>query len=149
VVLLNQAPTRDAVAPFVVHRLAEQKVNFARPSGCAIRRPPASLLKRHPVILPAAGSSIRAGFDAFADRLGIRLNIATEAEDMAMMRLLARENLGLAVLPPIVVKDEIASKLLLETDHLPGIAETFYAITIKRRFSHPLPPPLLKPLFAS
>jgi len=150
VVLLNQAPTRDAVAPFVVHRLAEQKVSLVgSPERLRDTTSPASLLKRHPVILPAAGSSIRAGFDAFADRLGIRLNIAAEVEDMAMMRLLARENLGLAVLPPIVVKDEIASKLLLEADHLPGIAETFYAITVKRRFPHPLLPPLLKPLFAS
>jgi LysR family transcriptional activator of nhaA len=34
---------------------------------------------------------------------------AVEVDDMAMMRLLAREGVGLAVLPPIVVRDELAS----------------------------------------
>ena len=49
-----------------------------------------------------------------------------------------REGIGLAVLPPIVVKDELASGSLVEADPLPGIAETFYAVTIARRFPNPL-----------
>ena len=147
VVLLNQAPARDAVTPFVVHRLAEQPVSLVgAPDRLRQTTEPAALLKIHPVILPTAGSSIRAGFDAFADRLNIRPKVAAEVEDMAMMRLLAREDLGLAVLPPIVVKDELAAGLLLEADHLPGIAETFYAVTVKRRFPHALLVPLLKPI---
>jgi hypothetical protein len=39
---------------------------------------------------------------------------------MAMMGLIAREDIGLAVLPRIVVKDEIAGSVLVEGDHLPG-----------------------------
>jgi LysR family transcriptional activator of nhaA len=145
VVLLNQTPARDAITPFVVHRLAEQPVSLVGASD-RLRKTtePAALLKAHPVILPTVGGSIRAGFDAFADRLGIRPKVAAEVDDMAMMRLLAREDLGLAVLPPIVVKDELASGLLVEADHLPGIAETFYAITVKRRFPHSLLAPLLQ-----
>ena len=81
---------------------------------------------------------MRTGFDALADRLGVRPQIVAEVEDMAMMRLLAREDIGLAVLPPIVVKDEIAAGVLVEGDGLPGIAETFYAVTIERRFPNPL-----------
>jgi LysR family transcriptional activator of nhaA len=57
---------------------------------------------------------------------------------MAMMRLLAREDIGLAVLPSIVVTDELASGLLVEACPLPGIRETFSAITLKRQFSDPL-----------
>ncbi len=52
---------------------------------------------RHPVILPAAESSIRTGSDVFIDRLGIRPQIAAEVDEMAMMTLLAREGMGLAV----------------------------------------------------
>ncbi len=98
----------------------------------------ADLLRSHPVILPTADSSMRADFDALADRLGIRPQIVAEVEDMAMMRLLAREDIGLAVLPPIVVKDEIDAGLLVEADQLPNIAETFYAVTIERRFPNRL-----------
>ena len=62
-----------------------------------------------------------------------------------MMRLLAREDIGLAVLPPIVVKDEIAGGVLVAGDQLPGIAETFFAVTMARRFPNPLVRLLLTP----
>ncbi len=61
-----------------------------------------------------------------------------------MMRLLAREGAGLAVLPPIVVQDELNTGRLHEADQLPGIGETFYAVTITRRFPNPILAELLK-----
>lgn len=147
VALVNQAPTRDALTPFVAHRLAEQPVSLV---GTRARlgkkaRSLAQHLSTHPVIVPTAGSGVRVGFDALADRLGIRPQIAAEVEDMAMMRLLAREDVGLAVLPPIVVKDEIAAGVLVEAEKLPGIVETFYAVTMERRFPNPLLRRLLHP----
>ena len=63
---------------------------------------------------------------------------------MAMMRLLAREGVALAVLPPIVVEDELAAGLLVEIDRLPGIVETFHAVTVERRFPNPLVRALLR-----
>ncbi len=147
VVLLNQAPLRDTGSAFVAHRLAEQPVSLvgtrARLKGR--KRDLADCLRDHPVILPTSDTGVRTGFDALADRLGIRPQIAAEVEDMAMMRLLAREDVGLAVLPPIVVRDEIAAGTLVEAHQLPGIAEMFYAVTIARRFPNPLLRPLLHP----
>lgn len=139
VVLINQAPARDALTPFVAHRIAEQPVALvgtpARLRGMVSL---ANLLRAHPVILPTLESSVRSGFDALADRLDIRPQVVAEVEDMAMMRLLAREDVGLAVLPPIVVKDELAGGLLVEVDEPLGITETFYAVTMERRFPNPL-----------
>jgi LysR family transcriptional activator of nhaA len=147
VALVNQAPTRDALTPFVAHRLAEQPVSLVG-TRARLGKKARSLtqhLSTHPVIVPTAGSGVRVGFDALADRLGIRPQIAAEVEDMAMMRLLAREDVGLAVLPPIVVKDEIAAGVLVEAEKLPGIVETFYAVTMERRFPNPLLRRLLHP----
>ncbi|MGN6096478.1 MAG: LysR family transcriptional regulator [Bosea sp. (in: a-proteobacteria)] len=139
VVLLNQAPSSDALTPFVTHRLAERSVSLVgTPERLSGKASIAERLRRHPVILPTLDSSVRLGFDALADRLNVRPQVVAEVEDMAMMRLLAREDIGLAVLPPIVVKDEIAGRVLVEGDRLPGIAETFYAVTIARRFPNPL-----------
>lgn len=139
VVLLNQPPARDAVTPFVSHRLSEQPVSLVgTPERLAGPRDLRDLLASQPVILPTADTGVRIGFDALADRLGLRPQIAAEVDDMAMMRLLARDGAGLAVLPPIVVQDELSSGRLLEFDRLPGISETFYAVTIKRRFPNPL-----------
>ena len=88
-------------------------------------------------------SSFRLGFDSLASRLGVVPQIAAEVDDMAMMRLLTRAGIGLGVLPPIVVKDELESGLLAEVDQLPDIVETFYAVTLARRFPNPLLPELL------
>lgn len=139
VVLINQAPTRDAVTPFVSHRLSDQPVSLVgTPDRLRGQHDLTGLLVSQPFILPTAETSVRVGFDAWTERLGIRPQIAAEVEDMAMMRLLAREGVGLAVLPPIVVQDELTSGRLVEADRLPGIGETFYAVTLSRRFPNPI-----------
>ena len=138
-VLINHPPARDAVTPFVSHRLAEQTVSLVgTPARVRGGGTVAELLRAHPVVLPTQESHVRIGFDALTHRLGVRPQIAAEVDDMAMMRLLARQDLGLAVLPPIVVKDELAAGILVDVDRLPGLAETFYAVTIARRFPNPL-----------
>ena len=149
VVLLNQAPPNDALTPLVTHRLAERTVSLVgTPDRLGHAASFADRLRHHPIILPTADSSVRTGFDALADRLDVRPQIIAEVEDMAMMRLLAREDIGLAVLPPIVVKDEIAAGVLVEGDRLPGIVEAFYAVTMARRFPNPLVRLLLQPAIA-
>jgi LysR family transcriptional regulator, transcriptional activator of nhaA len=138
VVLINHAPARDVLTPFVAHRIAEQPVGLVgTPHRFFGRAGLVDLLRDHPVIVPTLESSVRAGFDALADRLMVRPQIVAEVEDMAMMRLLAREDVGLAVLPPIVVKDELAAGLLVEGDEPLGITETFFAVTMERRFPNP------------
>jgi LysR family transcriptional activator of nhaA len=57
---------------------------------------------------------------------------------MAMLRLLARSDAGVAVIPPIVVRDELAGGTLYELAQLPGITEEFHAVTIARTFPNPL-----------
>ncbi len=145
VVLTNLAPPRDAASPWLVHRLDEQPVSLiGTPARIgAGRRALATLLEEEPVILPTPETALRAGFDALASRLGIVVSIAAEADDMAMLRLLAREDAGLAVIPPIVVQDELATGALLEAAKLEGLTETFLAVTRDRRFPNPLLAPLL------
>ena len=53
---------------------------------------------------------------------------------MAMLRLLARDSGSLAVLPAIVVKDELDRGVLQLYAAVPGVEETFYAITVRKRF---------------
>jgi LysR family transcriptional activator of nhaA len=59
-------------------------------------------------------------------------------DDMAMLRLLDRERIGLAVVPTIVVRDELEARVLVEIAPLPQLNETFFAITLARRFPNPL-----------
>jgi LysR substrate binding domain. len=138
-VLANQAPVRDSDSAWTVHRLADQKVSLiGTPERVGGGADVETLLRAHPLILPSRRSGVRSGFDAFAMQLGLNPVIAAEVDDMAMLRLFARSDAGLAVAPPIVVRDELASGRLVEAADLPGIAETFYAITLERRFPNPL-----------
>lgn len=143
-VLLNREPPDDSLAPFETHRLAEQPVSLVgTPARLNPDLPLATLLRDQPVILPTRDSTLRMAFDALASRLGISPQVVAEVDDMAMMRLLAREDIGLALVPPIVVKDELASGRLVEARDHPAIVETFYAITLRRRFPNPVVQDLL------
>ena len=140
VVLTNLAPSRESGNPWLVHRLAEQTVSLiGTPARVgAGQRSLARLLATEPLILPSAGTALRASFDALTVGLQVTPMIAAEADDMAMLRLLAREDAGLAVIPPIVVRDELASGLLIEAVSLERVTETFLAVTLPRRFPNPL-----------
>ncbi len=146
VVLTNQPPQRDATTPFVSHRLAEQPVSLVgTPARLKATTSLAQRLATLPIILPSTNSSIRIGFDALVAQLGIRPSIVAEVDDMAMMRLLAREDAGLAVLPLIAIKDELELGILIDAERLPGISETFYAVTLDRRFPNPMLQRLISP----
>lgn len=145
IVLLNQAPMADSVTPFIAQHVYQQRVSLiGKPSYGKPGAKLAELLSEHPVILPTLESGVRSQFEALVARLGITPQIAAEVDDMAMMRLLAREGAGLAVLPPIVVKGELEAGTLVEFDALPGMIESFFAVTVKRRFPNPLIRPLLE-----
>jgi LysR family transcriptional regulator, transcriptional activator of nhaA len=138
VLLVNQVPLRDSATNWTAHILDEQEVALiGTPHRVAGRTDYAELLASEPLIVPTPDSGFRNAFDILVERLGLQPLIAAEVDDMAMMRLLAREDIGLAVLPSIVVTDELASGLLLQACQLPGIHETFSAITLKRRFEDP------------
>lgn len=145
VVLLNQPPVRDAATSLLSHRLAEQHVGLiGRPDRFDIDGDIERMLARNPVIIPTLDSGIRVEFDALMDRMRIKPVIAAEVDDMAMVRLLAREGIGLAVIPPIVVKDELDSGMLAEYVSLPKIVESFYAVIAERKFPNPIIQDLLR-----
>lgn len=144
-VLMNRPPPDDSLTPYETHHIGEQAVSIVgTPERLKQDRPIKELLSNQPFILPTTDSSVRTAFDAMASRLSVRPQIAAEVDDMAMMRLLAREDIGLALVAPIVVTDELNSGRLKEAADHPRIKETFYAITLRRRFPNPLVQDLLE-----
>ena len=91
-----------------------------------------------PVILPSFDSSTRAAIDRLTSAAGTRPRVLAEVDDMAMLRLLAREGEGLALVPPVVVRDELQDGRLREICRVPGLTKPFYAVTLPRKFPHPL-----------
>lgn len=145
VLLANLTPPRDAATPWISRLIADQPVSLVgHPKRARKKRPLRAWLAEEKLIVPTAESSIRGDFDALLQRLDITPQFAAEVDDMAMMRLLARENVGLAVVPPIVVRDELQAGTLAEIKRLPDLKERFYAITLARKFPNPFLAPLLK-----
>jgi len=139
VVLANDAAPKDAMAKFRTHLLDAQPVSLVgRPNRAAKRfRFPGDLAKI-PVLLPSVDSGVRLAFDRAMELAGIHPIVHAEVDDMAMLRLLAREREGLTLVPPIVVRDELEAGILVEHFRLPDVEEKFYAIVSKRRFPNPL-----------
>ncbi len=138
-VLSNQAARRDAETHWHSHLLAELSVSLVgTPAWKKKRLRFPEGFADVPVILPSLESNTRAGFDRMLAAAGVRPRIIAEVDDMAMLRLLAREGEGLALVPPVVVRDEMERGELVEIHRVPELRETFYAITPSRRFPNPL-----------
>ena len=85
----------------------------------------ATLAERgEPVILPTE-SSISIGFDSLVARLGMTPMFAATVGDMAMIRLLARNDVGLAIPPAVVLAVELAKGLLDSAPFPIDIVESF------------------------
>ena len=145
VVLANMAVPRDAHTRLYSHLLAEQPVSLvARPARARRQFQFPDDLRDTPLIVPSLQSNIRVAFDLLLEQAGVRPRIVAEVDDMAMLRLLARESSGVTLVPPVVVQQELAERRLVERCRIPQIRETFYAITPSRRF----PSPILRDLLA-
>jgi LysR family transcriptional activator of nhaA len=145
VVLSNTPVRRDAETGWYSHLLDSQPVSLVghKPRGRKAFQFPEDL-KHTPIVLPSLESSVRVAFDVLMDRAGVRPIIAAEVDDMAMLRLMARETKGVTLVPPVVVSDELANGTLVERYRLTDIKESFYAITPSRRFPNPILRELMK-----
>ena len=144
-VLSNRRVHRDAVNPWQSHRIARQQVSLVgKPRRN--KRPfvfPQDL-GNYPILVPGMESDIRAGFDMLCDQQRVTYRILAEVDDMAMLRLLARDSDAIALVPTVVVQDELKTGVLVEYCVVPQLFEDFYAITVKRHFQSPILRSLLK-----
>lgn len=133
VVLTNQAVSSDAQRSWRCRLLDRQSVCLVGPprSGSFdLRRD----LQQARLIVPGRSSDIRSQFELFCDSQGLQPDICAEVDDMAMLRLLARDSGDMALLPAVVVQDELQSGVLQLYAEIPEIAEQFFAVTLQRQF---------------
>lgn len=138
-VLANQPAARDAKTSWHSHLLQEQPVSIVSPpvpGDPGLRFP--EDLESSPILVPSLDSDVRVAFDRLMELAGVRPRILAEVDDMAMLRLFARDSNCLALVPPVVVRDELDNGSLVERCKIPEIRESFYAITQSRRFPNPL-----------
>jgi LysR family transcriptional activator of nhaA len=87
-----------------------------------------------PLFLPSRQSDVRADFDLILANAGIEPFVHAEVDDMALLRLLALSGEGLALVSKIVVERELQSSKIKFMERVPGLAEKYYALTVRKRF---------------
>ena len=131
VVLTTELPSP---AGFAARRIADQSVGLHGVPHLLTAPDLPTLLQSAPLILPT-DTAIRTAFSALTD--GLEITVAAEVDDMAMLRLLTRAGIGVAVAPSVVLADEIAAGGVATAPFELGISEPFYAVTRPRQFAHP------------
>ncbi len=145
-VVLSHLPVRtDLHQELTNHLLDEQPAHLVGAPGLRLPgRAGADGLAEAPLILPGRETGLRQAFDAWAESEGFRPRIVAEADDMAMLRLLARSGIGFALTPRVVVVDELEDHHLEVFRRLPRLTERFFAITRRRLTPHPILKALLE-----
>lgn len=144
-ILSNQPVLHSSDDPWRCRRIARQPVSLVgKPRGRrkAFKFP--DDLAGMALLVPGRDNDIRAGFDLLCEQWGINYLVRAEVDDMAMLRLLARDSDTVALLPTVVVQDELKSGKLVEYAVVPDLYESFYAVTVRRHFEPPLLKLLLK-----
>ena len=137
--VLSNIPLRADADPAVHNQLlGEAPVFLAGSLPVQPDAPFPAWLRTVPLLLPTRQSHVRADFDLLLAEAGITPDLRAEVDDMALLRLLALSGTGLALVPSVVVERELQSRRLRTVIRVPGLAERFYAITLRRRFGHPL-----------
>ncbi len=134
-ILSNRPVTSDDQLPLACRRVARQTVCLVgppRPGRRRFRFP--EDLARTALLLPGHSSEIRSQFDLLCQERGLAPRISAEVDDMAMLRLLARDSGSVALVPEVVVQDELEQGVLRKYCEVPDIHENFYAITARRHF---------------
>ena len=139
-VLANESVPADPDRPLLCQFLGSQAVGIVGPAprwqGRQVRVP--EDLEGREMVLPGPRHALRGQFDALCATAGVQPRLRAEVDDMAMLRLIARDSGWLALLPEVVVQDELRSGLLVSLGGAAELKENFYAITAPRRHRIPL-----------
>ena len=136
VVLTNEPVVARGGPPWRSRRIARQRVSIVGAAGQPAFPFGRSISKRR-IVVPGPNSVVRRELDSLCEQRGIKLDIVAEVDDMATIRLLARDAKTLALVPSVVVRDEIRAGLLRQLCVVPGLYETFHAVTVDRQYPHP------------
>jgi LysR family transcriptional regulator, transcriptional activator of nhaA len=135
VVLANETVPTDPDRPLHCQFLGSQAISLVGPAArwqsLSLRLP--EDLDGLEIALPGPRHALRAQFDALCLSVGVSPRLRAEVDDMAMLRLIARDSGWLTVLPEVVVQDELRIGTLVTVGRSTALQESFYAITTPHR----------------
>jgi LysR family transcriptional activator of nhaA len=138
-VIADEPLSRKVSVKAFNHKLGSSTMSFL----CApvlresLRGPFPQCLNGAPMLIPSTESSVRTQFDAWLTRHRLEPRVVAEFDDGALMQAFGREGRGV-FLSPTVLEEQTAAQygmhVLGRSDEL---VESFYAISVERRSTHP------------
>jgi LysR family transcriptional activator of nhaA len=139
-VLITDAPLAPQIRVKAFnHRLGESGITFFASPELARRhraRFPNSL-DGAPLLLPTDNTSLRRSLAQWFQEIEVRPRIVAEIEDSALLKVFGQHGSGIFPVTSIVAADvrrQYGTHVVGSTDK---VRESFYAITIERRITHP------------
>ena len=137
--LSNHRPIISVNNPFKTREIAKQQLSIIGQPRPEDEEFDIKLdLEKHQLLLPGHGTEVRAMFDTYCDENSLNYEIMAEINDMPALRLLIRDSACIALMPKVVVQDEIKNGSLQEYCTIPNLFEHFYAVHMERHIESDL-----------
>jgi LysR family transcriptional regulator, transcriptional activator of nhaA len=138
-VVLSDSPASEEIKVKVFnHPLVDCGVTFLAPPQLAtLRRGFPGSLDGAPVLLPAPGTAVRRGLEAWFEARSLRPEIAGEFDDSALLETFGAGGMGVFAAPAIIEKEVASTYGVVPIGRTDEVRERFYAISVERRLRHP------------
>jgi len=138
-VVLSDSPAPESVRVKAFgHLLAECGVVFlAAPRLAHLRKGFPGSLSGAPVLLPAAGTALRQGLEAWFAAREVEPVVAGEFDDGALLKAFGARGMGVFAVPAMIEKEVCTQYGVTVAGRTEEVRERFYALTVERRLRHP------------
>ena len=121
------------------HKLGESGLSFlAHPDLVQqLTEPFPQCLSQVPILMPGEDSAMRRKLAEWLDKNRLRINIAGEFDDAALMAAFGRERVGAFPVPSVLVDEYLASGDLRLLGHVDQVRIEYFALSVQRRVTHP------------
>lgn len=121
------------------HKLGESGVTFMAHPKLAkqAKLPFPKNLEQLPLLLPGEDSAMRKAINEWLDQQRLKVSVVGEFDDAALMAAFGREQVGAFPIPSVLANEYSQKDVLVEVGAAETIRIKYFALTIKRRLTHP------------
>jgi len=101
-------------------------------------------LEGAPLLYPSTGNQLRSAIDRWLDRHRIHPRTIAEFDDSALMKAFGQEGAGIFIAPAVIEAEVERQYQVTAIGRVDEVTESFYAISVERRVTHPVVSRLLE-----
>lgn len=146
VVLSDQPLPATISARGYSHKLGECGISFLATESLSneLNGEFPSCLAGAPLLLPSKGTQLRAGIDQWIDKHHLHPRVVAEFDDSALLKSFGKNGAGVFIAPTAIEVEIQKQYDAIVIGRSEEIKESFYAISVERRITHPVVSVLLE-----